>query len=1101
MEQDVHGNDYHVFLSFRGPDTRQGFTDVLYQYMVSAGIRVFRDDDELVIGQKIETILLAINGSQICVPIFSENFASSAWCLREVERMVHLKKEMVPIFYKVSPNDVKLKTDRYSKFMAEHEIKYGKERVEKWEDALKATAQLKGRELSSNSYTEFCKEFVSEILMKLRPRREFDLDELIGLENQIKSMMKLMDMESLDVRYIGIHGMGGIGKTTLAKVIFDNCSSSFDSSCFIEDVRESCERNGLRYLEKEMQIRVRKKMAGGSNFSAEEIFRKEKVLLVLDDIDKWEQIEKLAGKSCWFGPGSMPFSGMPLHLISPGFQKKLFPGGLPLALISMGSLLRNEEKEVWQDVIARSKQIATTEVKERLKISFEKLDSDHKQIFLDIACFPFCIDISKAFYMWESCRFFPTYGLEVLKSMSFIKITHNNWIWMHDQFRDLGRDIVRGESFHSRKRSRLWDYDEALKALTSKHKKENVQAFYMDKPCKVKLSEKELETFDNLRLLHMEEAKFEGDLTHLLPELRWLSWISRSKFEASNFTVAKLVILDLSYSSITDTWRGWSLFQSAKCLKVLDLKGCSQLTRTPTFPKKMVLERLILQECDSLAILDSSIGNLNFLRFLNLQDCERLCWSLAESGESCKLPGSISSLVKLENLSLQGCSHVKKLPGSSLGHLKLLVELNLSYTGIVKLPKSIGELGQLKHLDLRYSQLRKVSKCIGQLRSLVSLDLNGTKITGLPSSIGGLSSLETLTLWTCSGLMTLPDSIGELDSLVKLDLDGTKIAELPDSIGNLRKLEQLTLSGCSRLKALPHSIGNLKSLNKLYVSRTAITELPESIGDLEKLQEIRAEGCKLRKISNCFSALMKLEEFHAGSNEFLVELPEGVSSLYCLKNLDLNRSRISDLPSSISQLSLLEVLNLENCDQLRHLPEKTNLPCLSKLTNLLELQFEECSKNKGFEILGIEDLHSLCEFRVVNCNSNHMDGLRLPENLNFMMIKDSQSLRRSPDLSRLRKLEQLVLSGCKRLAEAPGLGNLKGLKLLEISDCSSLERIENLSRLKHLVELDITCCQALTNIEGINRLNLEFFKWDKSENQEVSSGSDADHASSNESPD
>lgn len=153
MEEEAYRNDYDVFLSFRGLDTRQGFTDVLYQYMVSAGIRVFRDDDELVIGDKIETILLAINGSQICVPIFSENFASSKWCLREVRRMVRLKKEIVPVFYKVSPNDVKLKTDTYCKFMAEHEMKYGKKRVEKWKDALRASAQLKGRELSNKRYT------------------------------------------------------------------------------------------------------------------------------------------------------------------------------------------------------------------------------------------------------------------------------------------------------------------------------------------------------------------------------------------------------------------------------------------------------------------------------------------------------------------------------------------------------------------------------------------------------------------------------------------------------------------------------------------------------------------------------------------------------------------------------------------------------------------------------------------------------------------------------------------------------------------------------------------------------------------------------------
>ncbi|XP_031378231.1 TMV resistance protein N-like [Punica granatum] len=1237
MDPEASESDYDVFLSFRGPDTRQGFTDVLYDYMDKAGIRVFRDDDELMIGDKIEMILQAIGASQLCVPIFSETFASSKWCLREVYRMVRLKKEIVPIFYKVSPDDVKLKTPMYSKFIEEHEVKYGKKRVEKWKDALRASAQFKGREVSSKRYTEFCKEFVSEVLMKLKPRKEFDTGELIGMENQIESLMKLMDIESVDVRFIGIYGMGGIGKTTLAKIIFNKCSASFDYSSFMEDVRESSERNGLQYLEKELLGSLYQKSTTGSNFSRqlEEMFCKKKVLLVLDDIDKWEQIEKLAGKSSWFGPGSrIIITTRNIRVLTKGRtlnEKEVWPfemetlqsqdalqlfsryaflrnsppfdftglseeavsttGGLPLSLIVMGSLLRNEEKEVWVDVIARSKQIAVKEVKERLKISFDKLDYDHQQMFLDIACFPFCNDKSKAFYMWEASRFFPTYGLEVLRSMSFIKITHNNWIWMHDQFRDLGRDIVRGESFHPRKRSRLWEHEEALKALTcKKQKKENVQGLCLDKACKVKLTQKELSTFENLRLLHLEEAKFQGDLNHLLPELRWLSWISRSKFEVSNFTVAKLVTLDLSDSSIDENWQGWSLlqrkeFESSGPQQVLKIKKDTEI------PKKMILERLVLEECDNLSEIDSSIGNLICLRHLNLQDCWRLCWSQTDSKQSGKLPKSIGNLVKLESFSLRGCSSMKKLPGSSLGQLKSLYELNLSYTGIVKLPRSIGELKGLKQLDLRHSGVRKLPMSIGALSSLVSLHLTGTKIMELPSSIGGLVKLENLNLWACPEMKTLPNSLGELKSLVMLDLDGTKISELPDSIGKLGKLELLRLSGCFELKALPQSVGNLKSLIKLYLSRTSITELPESIGYLEKLQEITAEGCKLRKLPKCFGALQKLEELRVGSNDCLVRLPKGMKSLSSLKKLDVHGSRISKLPSSISRLSLLETLNLENCHQLRDLPElssgltelhitskslqqvpnlskmsnlrklkiggsndlepsnldaietltkletlelrfglsnracipsnfsrlfklqtlvlscrnlkyplqlpsslsclvllhvnrKTNLPRLSKLTNLLELEFEECSKDDGFENLGIEGLHSLREFRLLNCSGSLMGGLGLPENLNFLMIKQCEFLIKSPDLSGSKKVEHVVLWSCKRLTEIPGLGKLKSLEFLEIRDCSSLEKVENLSGLKDLKELVITNCDALTHIEGIDTLEFEFLKWGKSEDEE-----------------
>lgn len=155
MDLEAPRTDYEVFLSFRGPDTRQGFADVLYDYMTSAGIRVFRDDDELAIGDKIETIIRAIDSSLICVPILSNTFAASRWCLTEVRRMVDQNKDVVPIFYNVTPDDVDLKTPVYREFMAKHERLHGKDMAEDWKSALKAVTKLKGRELLKNRYVSF----------------------------------------------------------------------------------------------------------------------------------------------------------------------------------------------------------------------------------------------------------------------------------------------------------------------------------------------------------------------------------------------------------------------------------------------------------------------------------------------------------------------------------------------------------------------------------------------------------------------------------------------------------------------------------------------------------------------------------------------------------------------------------------------------------------------------------------------------------------------------------------------------------------------------------------------------------------------------------
>ncbi|KAM7469225.1 hypothetical protein LguiA_007408 [Lonicera macranthoides] len=103
--------EYEVFLSFRGADTRNGFTNYLYNDLVDAGVRTFRDDNELRIGEEIGPELLrAIKQSKISIPIFSKNYASSKWCLREFTQMVDCRANggqmIYPIFYDVEPNEV-----------------------------------------------------------------------------------------------------------------------------------------------------------------------------------------------------------------------------------------------------------------------------------------------------------------------------------------------------------------------------------------------------------------------------------------------------------------------------------------------------------------------------------------------------------------------------------------------------------------------------------------------------------------------------------------------------------------------------------------------------------------------------------------------------------------------------------------------------------------------------------------------------------------------------------------------------------------------------------------------------------------------------------
>ncbi|RVW29128.1 TMV resistance protein N [Vitis vinifera] len=107
----THQFTYEVFLSFRGEDTRYGFTDHLYEAFISHGIRTFRDDEELERGGMIASdILNAIEESKIFVIIFSENYATSRWCLDELVRIFECtateKRLILPVFYHVDPSEV-----------------------------------------------------------------------------------------------------------------------------------------------------------------------------------------------------------------------------------------------------------------------------------------------------------------------------------------------------------------------------------------------------------------------------------------------------------------------------------------------------------------------------------------------------------------------------------------------------------------------------------------------------------------------------------------------------------------------------------------------------------------------------------------------------------------------------------------------------------------------------------------------------------------------------------------------------------------------------------------------------------------------------------
>ncbi|XP_039165408.1 disease resistance protein RUN1-like [Eucalyptus grandis] len=272
---------------------------------------------------------------------------------------------------------------------------------------------------------------------------------------------------------------------------------------------------------------------------------------------------------------------------------------------------------------------------------------------------------------------------------------------MHDQLRDLGREIVREENPQEPwYRSRLWESKEIQKVLKGNKGSEKIRAIYLNKGSSEDFGEtpehaghiltsEQFKNLTRLRFLHVNGAHFSGDFKNSIEELRWLQWQNCPlTFEAENINLKELVALDLSKSKISDKWGGWNSIMMAEELKFLDLTRCSSLEGTFFLSAFKNLEVLILKGCWRLEQIDSSIGDMKSMVRLDLTGCI----SLKE------LPLEAGKLKALEQLLLQGCQNISVVP-DEIGALQNLEILNISGTGIKDLPYGIGKLRNLRILD------------------------------------------------------------------------------------------------------------------------------------------------------------------------------------------------------------------------------------------------------------------------------------------------------------------------------------------------------------------------------------------------------------------
>ncbi|KAL8238621.1 hypothetical protein R6Q59_015188 [Mikania micrantha] len=947
----------------------------------------------------------------------------------------------------------------------------------------------------------------------------FDPSRIVGRQAEKEALVQQLLQDDgpshQNFGIVPILGMGGVGKTTLAKLLYNDprVKKHFKLKgwvCISDDFNIF---GRTKDIFKDLGGELKKESEGFNKLqeTLADYVRGKRFLLVLDDIwcESYLDWQTLIEPLCACASGSkivittqkdlllkrlgydplnkqleslsyddalsllalhaLGINNFDSHLSLKPYGEEIVKkcGRLPLALIALGTSLRTkEDEESWKRVLET--QIwnlpVEGEILPALRVSYHDLSAPLKQVFAYCSLFPkgFLFDKEKLVLLWMAEGF-----------LHQSTQSHSMEEWLGHEYFD---ELLSRSFFQSAPNSKsLFVMHDLMNELAT----HSAGEFFvrLDIEAKKDTEEKMLEKYHHMSFVREE-------------------YVNYKKFEV--FKRAKSLRTFLATSvGVEESWNTFYLSNKT----VVDL-----LSELP-------LLRVLSLSNSNISEVPESIDTLRHLRYLNLSRTQIK-----------DLPENISNLYNLETLILFDCWKLAKLPNNFL-KLKNLRHLDIRKTPCLnQMPLGIGELKNLQTLSkiiievksgFEITKLKDFKNLCGEV-SIVGLEKvqNATDASVANFSQKRLSELEVVwsNTWDDSrNEMLEKDVLNELkphnDKLIKLKIRSYGGLEFPKWVGDplFDHLKHVSLSGCKTCTSLP-PLAQLQSLKELFIIGL---EGVEAVG-MELLGTCRAfpsleilsflemnkwekwsinngedvfPCLKQLRISNCPKLVeimlenirsLNVLDIHGCDSGVLRRLVEVASSVSKLKIKNISRLDDAVWRCVVDHLGAVEELSIERCDRISYMWESEAVAS-KVLVNLRDLNVELCDKLVSLGKIENDEncnlpIASLKTLKVFRCWK--MGHCNCPNSIETLIIQSCSIT----SISLPTGLKSLVIQGCKNLSEGVLGGQNNNTVLLEkvmISDWLNLKSI-NLNCLVHLTQLEIHSCTDLESLLDEESPNLSY---------------------------